>query len=128
MNDKLKNIGQKILDKVPDPPEKFGSVIAILMVISIILTLIRVIQECKKDKLKLCGSESDKCVMFNTEIHNLSLNRGWFTKRTIKKLLKKELSKEEYNKYGISLMNAVLQSGTSLTEDETFTLVEAINV
>lgn len=128
MNDKLKALSQKVLYSVPNAPEKFGSVMAILMIISIILTLIRIIQQCNKSKLKLFGNQRDMCAFFNAEIKDLSLSRGWFTKRTIKKLLKKELSSEDYNRYGVSIMNAILECGTKLTEEETFTLVEAANV
>ena len=128
MNEKLKRLAQKILNTVPDAPEKFGNIIAILMVISIVLTLVRIIQQCRKSRLKMCGSEKEKCEFYTAEIKDISLTRGWFTKRTIKKLLKKELSPEDYNKYGVSIMNAILECGTKITEEETFTLVEAANV
>ena len=125
---KLKAVVQKILNLVPNAPEKFGSVIAVLMMISIVLTLIRIIQQCHKNRLKLFKNNKDKCEFYNAEIKDLSLSRSWFTKRTIKKLLKKELSEEDYDHYGVSLMNAILECGTNLTEEETFTLVEAANV
>ena len=52
MNDNLKKIAEKIRKKVDIPEEEnFGSIIAILMIISIILTLIRVLQECNKNKI-----------------------------------------------------------------------------
>ena len=46
LRDKLKIIAEKVLKQANVPnDEKFGSVIAILMIISIILTTIRVLQE-----------------------------------------------------------------------------------
>ena len=49
MNTELENIGQKVLAETNIPEEeKFGSLIALLMVISICITAIRVIQECNK--------------------------------------------------------------------------------
>ena len=96
----LKKIAEKILDKVPNKdPEKFGSVMAILMIISIVLTVIRVIQECNKNKIKLFNRRQ-KYEFFGQEIKNLSLNKRWFTKMTVKKVVRKELSPELYKDYG----------------------------
>lgn len=127
-SDSLKKIAEKVLDKVPNKdPEKFGSVIAILMVISIILTVIRVIQECHKSKIKLFNRRQ-KYEFFGQEIKTLTLNKRWFTKMTVKKVIRKELSPELYKDYGLELMNAILNTGENLTEDEIKTLVEAANV
>lgn len=128
MNEKIKRLAQKVLSMVPNAPEKFGNIIAILMVISIMLTLIRIIQQCRKSRIKMCGSEKEKCSLYHAEIKDISLTRGWFAKRTIKRLLKKELTPEDYATYGVSIMNAILECGTKLTEDETLTLMEAANV
>ena len=46
----------------------------------------------------------------------------------IKRILRKELSKEEYAKYGIQLLNSILDTGANLKDDEVITLVEAANV
>lgn len=127
-NEKLKNLAQKVLSLVPNPPETFGSVMAILMIISIILTLIRVVQECRQSKLKLFRNRDDKCSFMMTELKTFSLERSWFTRRTIKKLLKKELSPAEYKEYGVSLMNAILECGSDLSTEETLILMEAANV
>jgi|688.fasta_scaffold308467_3 hypothetical protein len=127
-NEKLKALAQKILSLVPNAPETFGSVIAILMIISIIITLVRVIQECRQSKLKLFKNKNDKYSFMMTEIKSSSIQKSWFTKRTIKKLLKKELTTEEYEKYGVSLMNAILECGSNLSTAETITLMEAAHV
>ena len=127
-NEPLKKIAEKILDKVPNrDPEKFGSVMAILMIISIVLTVIRVIQECHKNKIKLFNRRQ-KTDFFGKEIKTLSLNKKWFTKMTVKKVIRKELSPELYKDYGLELMNAILDTGENLTDDEIKTLVEAANV
>lgn len=127
-NEPLKKIAEKILDKVPNKdPEKFGSVMAILMIISIVLTVIRVIQECNKNKIKLFNRRQ-KTDFFGKEIKTLSLNKKWFTKMTVKKVIRKELSPELYKDYGLELMNAILDTGENLTDDEIKTLVEAANV
>lgn len=127
-NEKLKNLAQKILSMVPNAPPTFGSVMAILMIISIILTLIRVVQECRQSKLKLFRNKEEKCSFMMTELKTFSLERSWFTRRTIKKLLKKELTPTEYKIYGVPLMNAILECGSNLSTEETLTLMEAANV
>jgi hypothetical protein len=129
-NEDLKNIAQKVIDKIPNKdqdPEKFGSVIAILMVISIILTVVRVIQECEKSKIKLFNRQQ-KYTYFGEQIRTLTMKRSWFTRMTIKKTIRRELSREDYKEYGGYLMNAILDTGENLTEHEIKTLVEATNV
>jgi hypothetical protein len=129
MNEKLKNIAEKVrkLAKIPEE-ENFGSVIAILMIISIILTLVRVLQECNKNKLSTESTEHDKYNLYGTEIKNYSIRRGWFTKMRIKKILRNKMSKEQYNKYSLPLLEALFSTGENLTDDEVMTLVENSNV
>lgn len=130
MNDnQLKEIASKVLQKAKVPQEeKFGSVIAILMIISIVLTLVRVLQECNKNKLSANCSSSDKYELYGQEIKEYSLRRGWFTKMRIKKILRRELSKEQYEKYSLALVNALLDTGENLNNQEILCLVEAANV
>lgn len=128
-NKKLKNIATKVLQKANVPEdETFGSVIAILMVISIILTLVRILQECNKNKLSGDYTAEDKCNLYASEIKHYSIRRGWFTKMRIKKLLRRELNKEQYEKYGMSLMVAILDIGENLDNQEVSCLLEAANV
>lgn len=126
-NPKLKTIAEKVLAMVPNAPENFGSVIAVLMVISIILTTIRVLQECNKNKTKDMTSLV-KTSIYSEEIKTYSRKRGWFTRLRIKKIIKNHLSTEDYNKYGIKLTEALMDVGENITDDETSTLMEAANV
>ena len=109
MNEKLKNLAEKIrkLANIPEE-ENFGSVIAILMIISITLTLIRVLQECNKNKLSQDSSLQDKYNLYGSEIKNYALRRGWFTKMRIKRVMRDKMSKEQYAKYSLPLLNALL--------------------
>jgi hypothetical protein len=128
LREKLKAIAEKVLKQANVPnDEKFGSVIAILMMISIILTVIRVLQECNKNKTKDMTTEN-KYAVYGENIRDFSKKRGWFTRLRIKRLIRKELTKEEYNKYGIKLTEALLDIGEKLKDDEVVTLVEAANV
>jgi len=126
-NPKLKAIAEKVLASVPNPPETFGSVIAILMVISIILTVIRVLQECNKSKTNDM-TMGDKGNLYCQEIKLFSKKRGWFTRLRIRKILKAKLNKEDYQKYAIKLTESLMDVGENITEEETLTLVEAANV
>jgi hypothetical protein len=129
MNDKLQTIAEKIRKESDIPEdEKFGSVMAILMIISITLTLIRILQECNKNKNIEHMSAKDRYDLYGNEIKNYSIKRGWFTKLRIKKIIRKQMSKEQYIKYGSLLMNSILDIGEKLKDDEVITLVEAANV
>lgn len=128
-NEKLKNIAQKVLDQVKiSDKDTHGSLITLLMIISIILTVIRVLQECNKSKLNNFSSSRDKYTYFGEQIKNTSVRKSWFTKMMIKKAIRKELDREQYKEYGIQLMNAILNTGENLTQDELITLSEAVNV
>jgi hypothetical protein len=98
------------------------------MIISIILTLVQVLQECNKNKLSKDCAAQDKYNLYGANIKEYSLRRGWFTKMRIKKVLRRELSKEDYQKYSFELLNAILDTGEKVTEDEIITLVENANV
>lgn len=127
-NEKLKEIAEKVLKRANiNEEEKFGSVIAILMMISIILTVIRVLQECNKTKTQNMTA-SDKNAVYGESIRVFSKKRGWFTRMRIKRIIRKELTQPEFNKYGIKLTEALLDIGENLKDDEVSTLVEAANV
>lgn len=129
MNDqKLKEIAKNIIKAAGlDQEEKFGSIVVILMIISIIVTCIRVIQECSKNKL-VDSDKKAKSVFYGDQIKTLSANRNWFTKMRIKKIIRRELSLEDYRKYNDQIMKAILNYGERATEEEIYTLVEAANV
>lgn len=129
-NESLKKIAEKVLSKVEvsdTDKDRFGSVIIILSIISIILTLVRVIQECNKSKIKLFN-RTEKYKYFGDQIEEITIRKSWFTRMTVKKIIRKEFSPEDYKKYGVPLMNAILDTGAKLTDDEIKTLVEAANV
>jgi hypothetical protein len=129
MNPKVKNVGERVMKQAGIPEEEqFGSIIAILMIISIILTLIRVLQECNKHKLSSDCTAQDKYSLYAEEIKNYSIRKGWFTKLRIKKTLRQNMSKEQYAKYSMRLMSALLDNGENLKDDEIIALVETSNV
>ena len=128
--DVLNNIATKILSRAGIDHKNSYSFdpLMILTVISVILTLVRIIQECNKNKLKYGCSEAEKLSLYGEQIKTFSLKRTWFTKMRIKKILKKYMTKEDYNRYSLAIMNSILDQGETLTEDELQTLVENSNV
>ena len=128
-NEKLKAIAVKILEKSRVHKDSYGfAVVTILMIISIILTCVRILQECNKNKLSAQSTAQDKYSMYGEQLHTFSERKGWFTKMRIKKILRREMKKEDYEKYSLSILTALLDTGEILTDDEIVTLVEAANV
>lgn len=129
-NDKLKAIAIKILEKSTVPKDEvYGfAIVTILMIISIVLTCVRILQECNKNKLSANSTAQDKYTMYGEQLHTFSERRGWFTKMRIKKILRREMNREDYEKYSLTILNALLETGEVLTEDEIQTLVENANV
>jgi hypothetical protein len=129
-NEKLKAIAIKILGKSTVPKDEvYGfAIVTILMMISIVLTCVRILQECNKNKLTSQSTAQDKYAMYGEQLHTFSERRGWFTKMRIKKILRREMKKEDYDKYSLSILNALLEIGEILTDDEIKTLVENANV
>lgn len=125
---KLYIIGNRILTAANIPNDKkFGSIMAILMIISIILTLMRVIQECNKTKAdKFLGIE--KYQFYGQEIQLYSRKKSLFTKRRIQKILRQKLDQDDYYKYSSSIMRALLTIGENITDDDVLTLMENANV
>jgi hypothetical protein len=128
-SEQLKNIAIKILEKSKIEKTEYGfDPITILMIISVVLTCIRILQECNKNKLSSDSSVDDKCSLYQTEIQQYSIRRGWFSKMRIKKILRSQMKPEDYNKYSFSIINALFDTGETLTKEETKILMEAANV
>jgi hypothetical protein len=129
-HDKLKAIAIKILEKSKVPKDEvYGfAIVTILMIISITLTCVRILQECNKNKLSANSTAQDKYSIYGEQLHTFSERRGWFTKMRIKKILRREMNREDYEKYSLTILNALLDTGEVLTEDEIQTLVENANV
>lgn len=124
----LEIIAKDVLQKANIPEDQnFGSVIAILMMISIILTVIRVLQECNKTKTSNMTTQQIGG-LYGEEIRTYSRKRGWFTRLRIKRIIRQQLSKDDYHKYAIKLTEVLLDKGETITDDEALTLLEASNV
>lgn len=127
---KLKIIALKILEKSSLPKnDKYSfDPLTILMIISIILTCIRILQECNKNKLAKDCTAQEKYSLYGEQIKEYSLRRGWFTKMRIKKILRREMKPDDYNKYSLSIVNSLLDNGEALTDDEIQALLDTANI
>lgn len=125
---KLEAIATKVVSNMNSKPsDEHGSIILILMIISITLSLIRVIQECNKTKL-FGLNKREQCKTLNQEIKTLAIKRTWLNQLRLNRIIKNQLSKEDYKAYGSSLKTAIMDVGSNLTEEESKVLLEAANV
>lgn len=106
--------------------ENFGSIILTIMIVGIIVNLIRVTQECNKNKVRELDQEAkDK---YNARhIKTLCSDRGWFTKMRIKKAIRQQLGTEKYKEYGSVLLDSIMDTGENLTDEKLIELVEVSN-
>jgi hypothetical protein len=122
--EKLKSIAESILEKAKYEStdissDEHGSVIAVIMIISTLLTLVRIVQECNKKKDKM---------FYANRIRDIGVRRGWYTKMKIRKILRRELSPEDYRKNASSLVNAILDEAAQIKEEDLITILESANV
>lgn len=129
---KLELIAKKVLYKVNTnnlrPNDNtYGSVILVLMVISIILSVIRVIQECNKKKLFILDRQQKSNIM-KQEINTLCIKKTWLNQIRLSRIIRQHMSRDDYKIVGEDLKRAIMDVGSNLTDDESLTLVEAANV
>lgn len=107
--------------------ENFSSVILTIMIIGIIVNLVRVAQECDKDKTKNL-SESSKNEYYANTIVSLCDRRSWLTKMRIKKIIREKIGYKEYKEYGGVLVESILDSGSEIQKEKLIKLLEEVNV
>ena len=91
-----------------DKSENYGiDQLTIIIIIGILVNVIRVVQECRKDKDKNKTKQIQYAHM-TTEVRSQATNCGWFAKRRIRKIIREKLTKEQYAKYGEALLQALL--------------------
>lgn len=122
-NDVIQKISKQVMDEVHLPEAEFGSVIVVLMITSIIVSAIRVLQECNKQTLIL--PRKDRITFYNKQIKTLSNDRGWFTKMRLKKIIRKNMKQQEYKIYGNQILEALLNIGEKLSIEDTAVIMDA---
>lgn len=126
---KLEAIAKKIIENIDQDKkdENFGAIITILIIISLVLTLIRIIQECNKSRIRIFNKK-EKCQFLTLTVKEKASAHSWMTRAVIKKAIRKELSRDNYKKYGDAIMKAIIKTGEVVTDDEMLTLMETANV
>jgi hypothetical protein len=123
----LEKIGKKVLNKLPKNQDNYGiDPLTIIIVIGVMLSLIRVIQECRK-KRTLLKDKHERASLLKKDIQDLVMKDSWLNNLRLKRILKQHLSKEQYKTYGLKLQESIMEVGVNLTEDEIYTLMEAAN-
>lgn len=128
-NTKLDKIAKKVLDnmKVKENPNYgFIDPITIILIISVILTLIRVIQECKKNR-RMMRDEAAQANLLQKDVQELVLKDTWLNRLRLQRIIKQNISKEQYKAYGKDFQTSLMEVGINLTEEEARTLLEATN-
>lgn len=127
----VNNLATEILNKttknVDIKDDEYGiDPITIIICISIIVNVIRVIQECKK-KSQLMKMREKKEYL-TAEIKSLSFNDTFFTRLKARKVIKQKLTKDQYKKYGESMLTAIIETGKYIKDDQVEALLEYENV
>lgn len=128
-NKALEKIAKKVLNNMELPKDKEYGIdpITIIIVISIIVNLIRVIQECRKNR-KLVNDKNEYASIMKREIQDVILKDSWLNRLRLQRIIKQNLTKDQYKAYGKALQYSIMGTGINLTEDEIYTLTEAANV
>lgn len=126
-DDKLDILANKILQNADQDQDNFGSPIAILTIVSIILTCVRIVQECNRSKLSTLSVTGQHDLLLE-QIKSLSYRKSWLTKMKIKKILRQTIDKSTYTKYGNILTESLLKTGENITDEDITVIMEQINV
>lgn len=107
-----------------DNPKEYGiDPLTIIIIIGILVNIVRVIQECRKEEAsKLCLG--DRAQLITTDIRSKSNKLGFFQRRRLKNIIKQHLTQKEYNKYGDALFNALLVVGKKSKDEQVSALLE----
>lgn len=123
----VENMASDVLDRiiVKTDKEKYSFIdpITILMLISITIGIIRIIQECRKDKLNKLSTE-DKTKFLLEDIKKTAKNPGFLNKWKVKRIIKNKLSREQYKVCGESVYKSLLELGEKITEEQVSSLLE----
>lgn len=124
---KIEALAEKIITKSNIKNDNYGiDPITIIIIIGVILSLIRVIQECRKKRKNL--TRYDDALDLRHTIVNLTIKDNWLNNYRLNKILKQHLSKNQYNNYGEAIKKAIMEVGHNLTDDESLTLLEVSHV
>ena len=129
-NEKLEQIAIKVMNKMNIDNSDQGlykknsqSIILILMIIGIVLSLVRIIQECNKKKLLGLSRDKQSKIM-QQSIGDICIKKNMLNQWRLNRIIKQKLSPADYKAYGSELKKSIMETGPELTEEEIITLVE----
>jgi len=127
-NAALEKIAKKVISNMNLEKDKEYGIdpITIIIVIGVILSLIRVIQECRKNR-KLLRDKNESVALMKKDIQEVALKDSWLNRLRLQRIMKQNMTKDQYKAYGKALQNSIMETGINLTEDEVYTLMEAAN-
>lgn len=127
-NAAVEKIAKKVLNNMQLPKDENHGIdpLTIILVISVILTLIRVIQECRKNR-QLVKDKNEYASIMKRDIQDVILKDSWLNRLRLQRIVKQNLTKDQYRAYGKDLQHSIMGTGINLTEDEVYTLMEATN-
>lgn len=125
---RLESIALKVMDKMElsNKSDKYGNIIVVIMIIGIILTLVRIIQECNSKFSVFDRNQQAKYMQ--EQIQSICISKNFINSWRLRRIIKEKLSAEDYKQYGDKLKTAILDTGVDITEEESCALVEATNV
>lgn len=121
LDERVKNRTDKKDHSMIDP-------ITILIILSVILTFIRILQECDMWNKINPKTKDQRASIMQSKIRSFSMKRSWLNKLRMNRVMKKYLTKQQYDFYGDDLRESIMDVGEKATEDETMILMEAANV
>lgn len=132
MNNKeiVENLTKKICNNMDYDPDKdkAGSILVILALTGIVLSLIRIVQECNSSKISHMSDE-EQAKFLNDRIVKLCTKNTWISKWRLNKIVKNNLSPADYKFIGKKVTDAIIKTGKDLEYQECYALLgESKNV
>lgn len=122
-----KDILDKTLSKVKETDRYGIDPLTIIILIGIVVNIIRVIQECNKNKTSKL-TFGDKVDLLSTDVKFRSNNHNLLTRLRIRSIIKKHLNKSQYKVYKNALLESLLDLGKKVKEEQVSALLEYENV
>lgn len=127
INPELETLANKIINKANIKNDNYAiDPITVIIIIGVILSLIRVIQECRR-KRKRSDNKSEALDLRHT-IVELAIKDSFINRYRLNKILKQHLSKKQYQQYGAGLQRSIIETAQNLTDNESLTLLEVLDV
>lgn len=122
-----KNIQKKMLSEIKEKDTYGIDPITIILIISVIVNIIRVIQECNKKEISKMES-SEKVDLLSTDVKFRSTHSSFLTRWRLRSIIKSHLDKKQYRVYGEPMIKALLEAGKNITTKQIIAIMEHDNV